>query len=61
MGTDSNPTLCSLPLFPFQVLPTHRDRLAVTVWFFDAVEKRAANEAANAATAAAAAAAAAAI
>jgi hypothetical protein len=44
----------SLFTFHFQVLPTHKDRLAVTVWFFDAVEKRAANEAADVATAAAA-------
>jgi Rps23 Pro-64 3,4-dihydroxylase Tpa1-like proline 4-hydroxylase len=29
---------------PHEVLPTHKDRLAVTVWFYDPVEKLAANK-----------------
>ena len=39
---------------PHEVLPTHKDRLAVTVWFYDPVEKHASNAAAAAAAAAAA-------
>ena len=56
--TDCEPLADRLVLFlsdartPHEVLPTHRDRLAVTVWFYDPIEKRASNDKENAESAA---------